>query len=78
MSDAARLSYTWPDPGRVREAWRPFPTAPPDPVEPLPHFCLLVLDATAVDHLELDGNPQHRWRYGRDAAGRWDGVEVHP
>ncbi len=78
MSEASRLSYTWPDPGRAREPSRSFPTAPPDPLEPLSHFALLVLEVDEVEHLELEGNPQHRWRYRRDDNGRWSGVEVNP
>ncbi|MFO0892028.1 MAG: Npun_F5749 family FMN-dependent PPOX-type flavoprotein [Isosphaeraceae bacterium] len=78
MSEESRLSYTWPDPGRAREPSRPFPTEPPDADAPLPHYCLLVLDVQEVDHLELTGNPQHRWRYTQDASGRWTGVEVNP
>ena len=46
--------------------------------EPLPHFCLLVLEIRDVDHLELHGNPQHRWRYSKDAYGRWSGLQVNP
>jgi len=78
MSDESRLTYTWPDPGRPREPLSPFPTQAPDPLDPLPHFCLLVLEVLEVDHLELQGNPQHRWRYARDSHGRWSGVEINP
>ena len=79
MSEESRLSYTWPEPGRPRGMPRPpFPTLAPDPLVPLPHFCLLVLEPREVDHLELHGNPQHRWKYSRDAHGRWSGVEVNP
>jgi PPOX class probable FMN-dependent enzyme len=78
MSEASRLSYTWPAPGRPREPSTPFPTDPPDPLQPLPQYGLLVLDVKEVDHLELEGNPQHRWRYVRDSLNRWSGVEVNP
>ncbi len=78
MSDESRLTYTWPDPGVPRAALAPFPTCAPDPLEPLPHFCLLVLEVRDVDHLELQGNPQHRWRYSKDDLGRWSGMEVNP
>jgi pyridoxamine 5'-phosphate oxidase len=78
LSDESRLTYTWPDPGRPRIPLAPFPTLAPDPLEPLPHFCLLVLEIRDVDHLELHGNPQHRWRYSKDAHGRWSGMEVNP
>jgi pyridoxamine 5'-phosphate oxidase len=78
MSDESRLAYTWPDPGQSRIPLSPFPTLAPDRREPLPHFCMLVLEVRDVDHLELQGNPQHRWRYTKDAHGRWSGVEVNP
>jgi PPOX class probable FMN-dependent enzyme len=78
MSEPSRLSYTWPAPGSTREPSVPFPTAPPDPDEPLPQYGLLVLDVKEVDHLELEGNPQHRWHYIRDGHNRWSGVEVNP
>ncbi|WP_165220366.1 Npun_F5749 family FMN-dependent PPOX-type flavoprotein [Aquisphaera insulae] len=78
MSAESRLTYTWPDPGRARVPLAPFPTVPPDPLEPLPHFGLLVLDVSEVDHLELVGNPQHRWEYKRDEYGRWSAAEINP
>jgi PPOX class probable FMN-dependent enzyme len=78
MSDESRLAYTWPDPGRPRHHAVPFSTTPPDPHNPMPHFCLLVLDVREVDHLELSGNPQHRWRYHCDDRGRWSGLEINP
>ena len=46
MSDESRLTYTWPDPGLPREPLSPFPTQAPDPLDPLPHFCLLVLEVS--------------------------------
>jgi PPOX class probable FMN-dependent enzyme len=78
MSEESRLTYTWPDPGQPREPLAPFPTLAPDSLEPLLHFGLLVLEVDEVDHLELHGNPQHRWHYLRDAHGRWSGAEVNP
>jgi PPOX class probable FMN-dependent enzyme len=78
MSDESRLAYTWPAPGRPRKPLAPFPTQNPDRLIPLPHFLLFVLEVWEVDHLELHGNPQHRWRYSRDALGRWAGLEINP
>jgi PPOX class probable FMN-dependent enzyme len=78
MTDESRLAYTWPDPGRPREPLVPFATQAPDPDAPLPHFGLMVLEVREVDHLELHGNPQHRWKYCRDAHGRWSGLEINP
>jgi pyridoxamine 5'-phosphate oxidase len=78
LSAESRLTYTWPHPGRPRESLTPFPTLDPDPQTPLPHFRLLVLEIWEVDHLELHGNPQHRWKYSRDSLGRWSGLEINP
>jgi hypothetical protein len=38
----------------------------------------MTLTATEVDHLELQGDPQHRWIYEADPRGRWSGREVNP
>ncbi len=78
MSDESRLTYTWPEPGQARVPLAPFPTHAPDPLEPLPHFRLIVLEVRDVDHLELQGNPQHRWKYSMDDRGRWSGLEINP
>jgi pyridoxamine 5'-phosphate oxidase len=77
LSEAARLTFTWPRPGMPRDPGVPFPTEHPDPESPLPHFCLVILDPQEVDLLELNGRPQNRWVYIRD-EGRWSGVEVNP
>jgi len=78
LADAVRLTYTWPAPGEPRADRVPFPTEHPDPEEPLPHFCLMILDPQEVAELELNGNPQNRWEYRRDEHGRWSGAEVNP
>jgi PPOX class probable FMN-dependent enzyme len=78
LPEAVRLSFTWPAPGERRAPRVPFPTQHPDPTEPLPHFCLLILDPNEVDQLELNGNPQNRWEYTRDEHGRWRGAEINP
>jgi PPOX class probable FMN-dependent enzyme len=78
LADAVRQSFTWPAPGGPRAAGVPFPTEHPDPDQPLPHFCLLILDPREVDQLEINGEPQNRWRYTRDDHGLWSGEEVNP
>jgi pyridoxamine 5'-phosphate oxidase len=78
LPEATRVSFTWPPPGLPRITRVPFPTDHPDPLEPLPHFGLIVLDPLDVDFLELNGTPQNRWIYHRDDDGRWSGVEVNP
>ncbi|MDR3621934.1 MAG: pyridoxamine 5'-phosphate oxidase family protein [Paludisphaera borealis] len=78
LSDATRLSFTWPAPGEPRDARIAFSTIPPDSETPLDHFALMVFSAREVDHLEIDGDPQHRWEYAVDARSRWSGIEVNP
>lgn len=68
LSDAARTQFAWSDPGQVRSAEDAFDPPLPDPVHPLPHFCLLLLDPVQVDHLELKGDPQNRHLYTLEPA----------
>jgi pyridoxamine 5'-phosphate oxidase len=76
LSDAARSQFAWPNPGSDRVT-AGFETAPPDPLTPLPDFCLLLLDPVQVDHLELRGAPQNRYLYTL-AEGKWSVREVNP
>jgi len=77
LSDAARVQFTWSHPGAPREATE-FNQPPPDPIRPLPHFCLLLLDSTHVDHLELRGDPQNRSIYSFSDAIGWSMQSVNP
>ncbi|MDZ8188967.1 MAG: pyridoxamine 5'-phosphate oxidase family protein [Nostoc sp. ChiSLP02] len=79
LSDAARLQFAWPHPGkpRVKEA-QAFEPPAPDPVQPVPNFCLLLLDPVQVDHLELRGEPQNRKFYHRDENQEWFCEEINP
>lgn len=63
LSDNGRLQFAWADPGKPRAAPETFSPPPPDPCQPLPNFCLLLLAPVQVDHLELRGDPQHRHLY---------------
>ena len=78
LPEPTRLSFTWPAPGEPRDARMPFPVEHPDPQTPLTNFGLLVLDPEMVDFLEINGHPQNRWHYQRDAQGAWSGMEVNP
>jgi pyridoxamine 5'-phosphate oxidase len=79
LSDAARLQFAWPDPGKTRvktpEAFTP---PAPDPIEPLENFCLLLLEPTEVDHLELRGEPQNRSIYKFNQNQEWYFEAVNP
>ena len=76
LSEPARIQFTWAHP---RELKVDFPeVVPPDPEQPIPSFCLLLLEPTEVDRLELRGTPQNRWLYLRDDQGNWIEQEVNP
>lgn len=78
LSDAARLQFAWPEPLKSRASFEKFSPPPPDPLNPLSHFCLLLLEPTKVDHLELRGEPQNRHLYWLDGERGWEEKEVNP
>jgi pyridoxamine 5'-phosphate oxidase len=78
LSDNARLQFAWPHPGEQRANSEDFSPPPPSPATPLPNFCLLLLDPTQVDHLELRGDPQNRRLYLRDELQNWVTKEINP
>lgn len=79
LSDAARLQFAWPTPGQMRittpEAFTP---PAPDSIQPVENFCLLLLEPTQVDHLELRGEPQNRWVYHRNEKQEWFTEAINP
>ena len=77
LSDAARLQFAWPHPGKDKEDQAAFNPPPPDPQKPIPNFCLLLLEPTQVDHLELRGEPQNRYLYRLDDQ-EWSMQAVNP
>ncbi|MGB3208160.1 MAG: Npun_F5749 family FMN-dependent PPOX-type flavoprotein [Crinalium sp.] len=78
LSDAARLQFTWRYPGKNKpEDSQAFSPPQPDAVEPLPNFCLLLLEPIQVDHLELRGNPHNRCLYHLD-SNLWSIQAVNP
>jgi pyridoxamine 5'-phosphate oxidase len=79
LSDAARLQFAWPHPGKLRvENPEAFAPPAPEPVQPGSNFCLLLLDPVQVDHLELRGEPQNRWLYHRDEQQEWSSQAINP
>lgn len=80
LSDPGRSQFTWSHPKKPRATDdNSFHLPPPEPTEPLPHFCLVLLNAIEVDHLELKGDPQNRYLYQRGAAEtEWTVQEVNP
>ncbi|MEH2376241.1 Npun_F5749 family FMN-dependent PPOX-type flavoprotein [Nostoc sp.] len=79
LSDAARLQFLWPHPGKPRfETPEAFAPPAPNPMQPVPNFCLLLLEPVQVDHLELRGEPQNRTFYHRDENQEWFCEEINP
>lgn len=76
LSDSARVQFDWAHPGKPKTDVSSPP--PPSPTEPLPHFCLLLLDPSQVDHLELRGDPQNRYLYHQADDRSWSNQEVNP
>ncbi|GAP97117.1 Npun_F5749 family FMN-dependent PPOX-type flavoprotein [Leptolyngbya sp. NIES-2104] len=77
LSDSAQLQFAWEHPGQPRAASETFSPPAPGQTDPLPQFCLLLLDPTDVDHLELRGDPQNRHQYHLNENG-WTVEEVNP
>jgi pyridoxamine 5'-phosphate oxidase len=77
LSDGARLSFLWPEPGRERAGAEAFVIDPPDNRVPARDFCLLLMEPIYVDHLELRGEPQNRCIY-RLENGEWEMSSVNP
>jgi pyridoxamine 5'-phosphate oxidase len=78
LSDSARLQFTWPEPGQPKAPPEQFALNPPDANQPLPHFCLLLLDPMRVDHLELRGEPQNRYCYQLELGLEWGCDSINP
>ncbi|MBM0742714.1 pyridoxamine 5'-phosphate oxidase family protein [Phormidium sp. CLA17] len=77
LSDAARVQFAWSNPGVPRDDTG-FNPPLPDAITPLSHFCLLLLDSTRIDHLELKGDPQNRSIYSFSDAIGWSMQSVNP
>lgn len=79
LSDSARIQFAWPEPAKARiEDCAAFSPLSPDPEQPLPNFCLLLLEPVQVDHLELRGEPQNRWIYQQNSSHEWFMQAVNP
>ena len=78
LSDGGRSQFAWASPKQPKAA--PLEQTTPNPLDPLPTFCLLLLEPTQVDHLELRGDPQNRYLYSKeeDQLENWSKTEVNP
>jgi len=82
ISDNAKTSFYWPEPGKTRSPstdWDRFSSLPDD-IKPTPpeDFVLLVMQPESMDHLELRGEPQNRCKYSQDEHQAWHKFEVNP
>ncbi|MGB5959560.1 MAG: Npun_F5749 family FMN-dependent PPOX-type flavoprotein [Coleofasciculaceae cyanobacterium] len=78
LSDAARVQFTWHHPGQTRtEDNEAFSAPPPNDLQPLDNFCLLLLAVVEVDHLELRGEPQKRSHY-QNIDNHWTEQAINP
>lgn len=78
LSDGGRSQFAWAYPGQTKT--EPLEQTTPDPLNPLRSFCLLLLEPTQVDHLELRGDPQNRYLYSKKEPDLedWSMEEVNP
>ncbi|MBE9079110.1 pyridoxamine 5'-phosphate oxidase family protein [Romeria aff. gracilis LEGE 07310] len=76
LSGSARKQFAWPHPQHERARKAAFEPPQPDPNQPLPQFCLLLLAPETVDHLELQGDPQNRCIY--ELKQTWMSRAVNP
>jgi pyridoxamine 5'-phosphate oxidase len=77
LSESARSQFAWAHPGHPRADAASFTPPQPDPLNPLPQFCLLLFHPAQVDHLELRGAPQNRHLYVK-AAEEWEMRSINP
>jgi len=81
MSQGARQSFEWPNPGIIRppyasdEADFMEPTASK---EPSPNFVLLLMVPESVDYLNLRERPQLREKHSKTPEGAWSATRVNP
>lgn len=78
LSNAARSGFALPSPGQPRAETEAFDVPVPNPTDPLPQFCLLLLDPDWVDLLQLRPDPQNRWIYQRQPDRSWSVSWVNP
>jgi pyridoxamine 5'-phosphate oxidase len=78
QSPAAKVQYTWPEPGAPRAVPESFDLPAPDADHPPDNFSLLILDPKEVDHLDLRPAPHRRTRWTQDGQDRWTPRSLNP
>ena len=74
-SNQARQSYTWPQPGRRRDADGLY--ALKEPSEIPAHFALLLIEVVTVDYLNIAASPHERTLFNK-LGGQWRARAVNP
>ncbi|MEO0374507.1 MAG: Npun_F5749 family FMN-dependent PPOX-type flavoprotein [Cyanobacteria bacterium P01_A01_bin.17] len=77
LSEAAQEQFAWPTPG-MPPPENPAAIESPAVDRPLSSFCLVLLEPSRVDHLELRGMPQQRCLYHLESSGQWSVQSVNP
>ncbi len=79
ISPAARSQFFWASPGEPREITKEDATldSNTDPNDLAANFCLLLFNPLQVDHLELRGSPQNRYRHTWD-GNQWRTIAINP
>jgi pyridoxamine 5'-phosphate oxidase len=77
LSNKAQQQFSWLPPGMALQNSELLAPASMEQLQPSDNFGLLLLSPTDVDHLELRGEPQHRWSYSL-VAGEWLQLAVNP
>ncbi len=77
LSDAGKKQFFWGTPGMPRDPEQPLKAAG-DFAHPPGHFGVLLFDISAVDYLNLRGNPQQREKHFIDGSGQWVSEPVIP
>lgn len=79
ISPSARSQFLWASPGQPREMINEDMAIgyKLDPNDLAANFCLLLFNPLQVDHLELRGNPQNRYRHSWDGHC-WQMIAVNP
>lgn len=77
LSDAGKKQFLWGKPDTPRDPTLPLISEGDYGVVPA-HFCLLHLQITAIDYLNLRGNPQLREKHSIDHSGEWVAKAIIP
>ncbi|MEM8543119.1 MAG: Npun_F5749 family FMN-dependent PPOX-type flavoprotein [Cyanobacteria bacterium P01_H01_bin.119] len=79
LSDKSKQQFFWPYPGKPRsDNAEDFAVDIQPDTSRSEDFCVLLLNPVQVDHLELKGDPQNRYRHELTAGDEWVEVSLNP